>query len=91
MNESFEVFIACPVAARRANQAGARKGTYYNVLRGEAVDKGLRLVGSPGDQGCLVGLGDYVRPMFTKQRTAALGRLACAPEAVVSRLCRERE
>src|SRR5688500_18740099 len=81
-NESFEVFIARPVAARRANQIGARKGTYDNVLRGEAVDKGLRLVSPPGDQGCLVGLGDYVGPTFTEQRTAALGRLARTPVAV---------
>ena len=70
-NESLEVFIARPVAARRANQAGAWKGTYDNALLGEAVDKRLRLVGSPGDQGRLVRLGDYVGAMLQEQRSAA--------------------
>jgi hypothetical protein len=91
VNESLEVFVARPVAARRANQAGARKGTYDNALLGEAVDKRLRLVGSPGDQGRLVRPGDYVGAMLQEQRTAALGSHARACKAVVSGLCCERE
>jgi hypothetical protein len=76
-NESFDVFLARPIAARRANQTGARNGTYHNAVRGEAVDKNLRLVSPPGDQGRLVGFGDDVGAMFAEHRPAALGRL-CA-------------
>src|SRR5688572_17812013 len=91
LNEPAEVLIARPIAAGCANQAGARKGPYHNALLGETVDKRLRLVDSPGDQGRLFWLGHSVSAVLQKHCTAALGGVARARKTVVSGLCCERE
>ena len=91
LNEPAEVFFAGPIAAGCTNQTGARKNPHHNALLGESVDKGLRLIGPPRDQGRLVRLGDDVGAMLKEQRTAALGRRTCASEAVRSDGRCERE
>ena len=74
-NESFEVVLARPIAAGRANQTSAWEVTDDNALLGQPVDEGLRVLGPPGDQSRLVRLGNDVRAVFEKQRAAALSRL----------------
>jgi hypothetical protein len=90
-NESLEVVLARPVTARRADQAGAWKVTDNNALFTKPSDEGLRVLGSPGDQGRLIRPRDYVRAMLEEQRTAALSRLARSHEALFSGLRCERK